>query len=179
MIYIYVIYLAHGWLGRYMPSISTALCHPIRQLDSLSKLSTAKLRACPYLMVHNLANPSHFQKFKLISPLVTVSHSTLKIGQLQNCRWYRSSMVLCWQCLFFLLSGRSVLVLFELDLRNSNVWWMQCFCSVVSKMVSEHDRRVCSETSLESNTACIAQTSELPRSTVHCLIEYFFIIIIE
>ena len=26
-----------------------------------------------------------------------------------------------------------------LDLGNSDVWEMQCFCSVVSKMVSEHD----------------------------------------
>ena len=36
---------------------------------------------------------------------------------------------------------------------NSDVWGMQCFCSVVSKMVSEPDRWACSETSLESNTA--------------------------
>ena len=27
----------------------------------------------------------------------------------------------------------------EIDLGNSDVWGMQCFCSVVSKMVSEHD----------------------------------------
>ena len=39
---------------------------------------------------------------------------------------------------------------FQLDLGNSDVWAMQCFCSVVSKMVSEHDRRACPETSLES-----------------------------
>ena len=35
---------------------------------------------------------------------------------------------------------------------NSDVLEMQSFSSAISKMVSEHDRRACSETSLESNT---------------------------
>ena len=29
----------------------------------------------------------------------------------------------------------------RVDLGNSDIFGMQCFCSVVSKMVSEHDRR--------------------------------------
>ena len=39
----------HGPLGRDMASLFNALCLPMRQPDSLSKLSTAKLRARLYV----------------------------------------------------------------------------------------------------------------------------------
>ena len=44
----------HRPQGRDVPSLCPALCHPMRQLNSLSKLSTDKLRARPYLAVHEI-----------------------------------------------------------------------------------------------------------------------------
>ena len=57
--------------------------------------------------------------------------------------------------LYYYLNGSSLLLdgLHELVDGSSDVWGMQCFCCVVSQMVSEHDLWECSETSLESNTA--------------------------
>ena len=52
---------------------------------------------------------------------------------------------------------------------NSDVRGGGVFCSVVSKMVSEHDRQAGSETSIESNTHCIPQTSELMTTILESL----------
>ena len=41
------------WLCKDLPSVSSALCWPMRWLVSLSRLSTAQLRACPYLVVYD------------------------------------------------------------------------------------------------------------------------------
>ena len=41
------------WLCKDLPSVSSALCWPMRWLVTLSKLSTAQLRARPYLAVHD------------------------------------------------------------------------------------------------------------------------------
>ena len=48
------------------------------------------------------------------------------------------------------------------------VWAMQCFAVLLSKLVSEHARRSCSETILETTLQkhFIPKTSELPRSNL-------------
>ena len=64
--------------------------------------------------------------------------------------------------LFNLINLFHTEMFWEIDLGNSDVWGMQCFCSIVSKMVSKHDRQACSETSLKATLQkhCITNSDQ-------------------
>ena len=70
--------------SRDMPLCCIILCQPMRQLDSLSKLSTAQLRAHPHLGIQDLYSQLPAQYNVFISLYYSYENGDRKVHHLQS-----------------------------------------------------------------------------------------------